>query len=235
MRVLILSDIHGNIEALNAVLEQESYDAVWFLGDLTDYGPDPDMVLDTLKDIKPEVWISGNHDYANAFGVDCKCGEKTHDLSVYTRENISQRKLTKEDILFLRSLPIKKEMQRDGRAYYFVHGCPANPLYGYMFDFMPECMRNELGGKITVDYLFFGHTHFPVSGKYQELQYLNPGSVGQPRDGDPRASYAIWIDGRIELHRLAYPVERTMEKIKSLIKNKDYRERLLFILKNGKV
>ena len=112
------------------------------MGDLTDYGPEPHIVLDILRDIGPEVWISGNHDYANAFGVDCRCGEKTHDLSVYTRKNISQKLLTKEDLRFLRELPLKREIRIEGKVYYFVHGCPADPLYGYMFDFMPECMRN---------------------------------------------------------------------------------------------
>ncbi len=235
MRVLVLSDIHGNLEALSAVLERESYDTIWFLGDLTDYGPDPDAVMDILRDLKPDVWISGNHDYANAFGVDCKCGEKTHDLSVYTRENISQRKLSREDILYLRSIPIKRDMQIDGLDYYFVHGCPADPLYGYMFDFMPECMRNEIGGEIKADYLFFGHTHFPVVGEYGGLKYMNPGSVGQPRDGDPRAAYGIYEDGKLTLHRIEYPVEKTVEKLKSLVTHKEYLERLIAILRNGKV
>ncbi len=235
MEVLIISDVHGNLDAFKAILEKENYDAVWFLGDLTDYGPEPHLVLDLLRDLKPEVWVTGNHDYANAFGVDCGCGEKTHALSVYTRENVTQKLLSKEDIQFLKILPIKKEMQIDGRSYYFVHGCPADPLYGYMFDFMPECMRNELGGKITTNFLMFGHTHFPVLGEYEGMIYLNPGSVGQPRDGDPRASYAVYHEGRFELKRLAYPVERTVEKLRSLITHKEYLERLIAILRNGKV
>ena len=235
MRILIISDVHGNLDALNAILDAERYDAVWFLGDLTDYGPEPHLVLDTLREIKPEVWVSGNHDYANAFGVDCGCGERTHDLSVYTRENISQRFLSKEDLKFLRDLPLKREMRVDGRSYYFVHGCPSDPLYGYMFDFMPECMRNEIGGKIVTDYLLFGHTHFPVLGKYENLTYLNPGSAGQPRDGDWRVSYAIYENGNFELKRIEYPVERTVEKIEKIVEDKKFREMLISILRNGKV
>ncbi len=235
MRVLVLSDIHGNLDALNSILERERYDAVWFLGDLTDYGPEPHLVLDTLRDLKPEVWITGNHDYANAFGVDCKCGEKTHELSVYTRENITQRLLSKDDLNFLKSLPIKREMRVDGRTYYFVHACPADPLYGYMFDFMPECMRNEIGGEVNVDYLLFGHTHFSVVGEYKALKYMNPGSVGQPRDGDPRASYGIYENGKFQLKRIEYPVDRTVEKIKALNLEKKFEDMLVSILKNGKV
>ncbi len=235
MRILVLSDVHGNCDSLATILEKEKYDAVWFLGDLTDYGPEPHLVLDTLKDLKPEIWIMGNHDYANAFGVDCKCGEKTHDLSVYTRENVTQKLLSKEDIQFLKTLPVKKESKIGGKNYLFVHGCPADPLYGYMFDFMPECMRNEIGGVVTTDYLLFGHTHFPVLGEYDGMVYLNPGSAGQPRDGDPRASYAIYENGKFELKRIEYPVEKTVEKLKKVIDRKGYLERLISILKNGKV
>lgn len=235
MRVLVLSDVHGNYDSLSAILEKEKYDAVWFLGDLTDYGPEPHLVLDTLKDLKPEIWITGNHDYANAFGVDCRCGEKTHDLSVYTRENVTQKLLSKEDIQFLRNLPLKKEIEIDGKKYFFVHACPANPLYGYMFDFNPDCMKNELGREITTDYLLFGHTHFPVLGQHNGINYLNPGSAGQPRDGDPRVSYAIYENGKFELKRLEYPVERTVEKLRKIIGRKDYLERLISILVNGKV
>ncbi len=235
MRILVLSDAHGNADALRSILEKENYDAVWFLGDLTDYGPEPQVVLDILRDLKPEVWISGNHDYANAFGVDCGCGEKTHELSVYTRENVTKRLLSKEDLAFLRNLPLRREMRIDGRTYYFVHGCPADPLYGYMFDFMPECMRNEIGGKISADYLLFGHTHFPVLGKYEGTTYLNPGSAGQPRDGDWRSSYAVYEDGEFQLKRIQYPVEETIKKIKVVVEDEKFREMLIRILREGKV
>ncbi|MCD6275547.1 MAG: metallophosphoesterase family protein [Thermoplasmata archaeon] len=235
MRILIISDIHGNADALRTVLNREKYDAIWFLGDLTDYGPEPHIVLDILRELKPEIWIMGNHDYANAFGVDCGCGERTHDVSVYTRENITQRFLTQEDLKFLKSLPLKKELHIDYREFYFVHGCPADPLYGYMFDFMPECMRNEIGGIIHADYLLFGHTHYPLIGQYESLMYLNPGSVGQPRDGDPRASYAIYENGKLELKRVPYPVENTIRKLREVVKDRNYREKLIYILRNGKV
>jgi len=235
MKVLVISDVHGNSYALKAILDAENYDAVWFLGDLTDYGPDPHVVLDILREIKPEVWISGNHDYANAFDVDCGCGKRTHELSVYTRENVTKKLLSKEDLAFLKSLPLKRELRIEGYSYYFVHGCPADPLYGYMFDFRPECMRNEIGGKISADYLFFGHTHFPVLGRYKEMIYLNPGRVGQPRDGDPRGAYAIYENGNFELKRMRYPIEKTIEKIRVTVKNERFRDMLVGILKSGKV
>ena len=235
MRILIISDIHGNLEAMKEILNKEKFDKVWFLGDFADYGPQPDAVLDELRSLNPDIWIMGNHDYANAFDVDCKCGEKTHALSVYTRENITKKKLSKEDITFLRNIPLKKEEIINNKSYYFVHGCPSDPLYGYMFDFMPECLRNELGGEIKVDYLLFGHTHIPVIGEYENLIYLNPGSVGQPRDNDSRASYAIFDGMNFEVKRVKYDIEKTVKKLKDLKIREDYLERLIEILRFGKV
>ncbi len=235
MRALVISDVHGNSVALRKILDAEKYDAVWFLGDVTDYGPDPDECLDILKDEKPEVWVSGNHDYANAFGVDCRCGEKTHELSVYTRENISQRKLGREDLDFLRSLPLRVEREIDGEGFYFVHACPRDPLYGYMFDFDPSCMTNEIGRRVDSNTLVYGHTHFPRNGVSGGYRYFNPGSAGQPRDGDARASYGIYEDGEFRLKRIEYDVEEVVRRIKNLGLDAKYEGTLISILRTGRV
>ncbi len=234
MRVLVLSDAHGNAESLRKIINEEKYDAVWFLGDVTDYGPEPDEVLDILRDLNPEVWVTGNHDYANAFGVDCHCGEKTHELSVYTRENITQKKLSREDRVFLKTLPLYQVKELNGEKFYFVHACPMNPLYGYMFDFDPDCMRDELGRKIDATMLVYGHTHFPRNGSLAGYSYFNPGSAGQPRDGDARASYGIY-DGKFHLKRVKYDVERVVQKIKALALKRKYEDMLISILRQGKV
>ncbi len=236
MRILIISDVHGNDVALRTILNKENYDEVWFLGDITDYGPSPEICIDMLKDLKPEIWITGNHDYANAFGVDCRCGEKTHELSVYTRENITQKRISKEDLKLLRSLPTAMEIELNGNHLYFVHGCPANPLYGYMFTFRRECMKNEIGREINATHLFYGHTHYPVKG-FEHLHFLNPGSVGQPRDGNPKASYAIYdTENEIfTLKRMSYDVLKTIEKLKALNLESKFEKFLISILKNGKI
>ncbi|MCC6041942.1 MAG: metallophosphoesterase, partial [Desulfurococcaceae archaeon] len=92
MRVLIISDIHGNYDALKTVLETaRGFDYIWFLGDLVDYGPEPHLVVDLVREIKPEVALMGNHDYAVAYNTDCMCAQELHDLSVYTRLNISYK------------------------------------------------------------------------------------------------------------------------------------------------
>ena len=236
MRILIISDIHGNMDALKKVVENENFDEVWFLGDFTDYGPEPHEVYDYLRDLDPEVWIMGNHDYANAFGVDCRCGEKTHELSVYTRENVTQRLLDKKVIDWMRSIPIKRELS-DEKFVLFVHGCPRDPLYGYMTQPSEECMVNEIGRKIHADLVIYGHTHLPVNVEMNGIKFVNPGSAGQPRDGDFRASYAIYDteSGEIHLKRVKYDVEKVIEKIKSLKLERRFEEQLIGILRNGRV
>jgi len=235
VRVLVISDAHGNSVALKKILESEKYDSIWFLGDLTDYGPNPEEVLDILRDLRPEVWVSGNHDYANAFGVDCQCGEKTHELSVYTRERITQQRLSREDINFLRSLPTEKTMKIDGKEFIFVHACPRDPLYGYMFDFNPDCMISPLGIKIEADIIIYGHTHFPRNGMREGYRYFNPGSAGQPRDGDWRASYGIYDEGEFHLKRIEYDVEEVIKRIRALGLEKKHESRLISILREGRV
>ena len=236
MKILIISDVHGNMESLKSVVENEKFDEVWFLGDFTDYGPEPHLVYDYLRSLNPEVWIMGNHDYANAFGVDCRCGEKTHELSVYTRENVTQKLLDKETIEWMRSIPIKREI-KDDSIILFVHGCPKDPLYGYMTYPQEKCLVNEMGRRIDCNLVVYGHTHLPVNTEFGGIRFINPGSVGQPRDGDPRASYAIYDmeRGEFYLKRVKYDVEKVIEKIKSLKLEKKYERQLIKILKNGSV
>ena len=235
MRVLIISDIHGNADSLKTIVDKERFDDVWFLGDFTDYGPEPHVVYDYLRELDPEVWIMGNHDYANAFNVDCRCGERMHDLSVYTREHVTKSLLDKEIIKRMRSIPIKRELSTEVGEILFVHGCPADPLYGYMNTPKEKCLKNEIGRKINVDIIIYGHTHLPIITKFSNIKFLNPGSVGQPRDKDPRASYAIYENGRFEIKRITYDLERVVRKIKSLNLEERYEKQLIEILRNARV
>jgi len=123
MRVLLISDVHGNYDALKSVLESaRGFDYVWVLGDLVDYGPEPHMVMDSVREIKPEVLLMGNHDYAVAYNTDCRCGQELHDLSMYTRLNISYRLLTRDQLDWLRNLKHYERVDTPlGRAF-IVHG-----------------------------------------------------------------------------------------------------------------
>lgn len=243
----MISDVHGNADALKAVLETAPrHDHVWFLGDLVDYGPEPHVVVDIVKELKPGVIVMGNHDYAVAFNTDCNCAQELHDLSVYTRVNISYKLLSKEQIEWLKTLRHRVKLELFSERVYAVHGAPRNPLYGYLKPGLPaEVLEDMLTESsfalkprpVEADYVLVGHTHTPTAIRIGKVQVLNPGSVGQPRDGDPRASYAIldtdtWS---FTIHRVEYPIDKVIEKLKALNLEQEMLQRLVAILKSGKV
>ncbi|MEM4718315.1 MAG: metallophosphoesterase family protein [Desulfurococcaceae archaeon] len=246
MKILVLSDIHGNYDALRAVLENTSrYDAIWFLGDYVDYGPEPHLVIDTVKELKADIILMGNHDYAAAFNEDCRCRDDIKDLSVYTRLNITIKLLSNEQVKWLRDLPKTIELGINGRKHYIVHGSPRSPLYGYL---RPDLHFNELRymlsplssiafKPVNAHVLITGHVHIPVDMLFEGLRILNPGSVGQPRDGDSRASYAIY-DTETELfiiNRVKYNIENVAKKLRNLILEDTYYKWILRILVTGRV
>ncbi|MGQ4832369.1 MAG: metallophosphoesterase family protein [Candidatus Asgardarchaeia archaeon] len=244
-KILILSDIHANLEALNAIIDEvKNYDKILFLGDAVDYGPNPNEVIEFLRENKA-LWVRGNHDNAVAYGVDCHCGKKTHELSVYTRENISNKLISQENKEFLRKLSEKLILDIDGVKFYLVHAAPSNPLYEYLYPWYEEekflnalFERGLLNKKIPeVNVFLIGHTHYQFSKKISKYIIINPGSVGQPRDGDARASYATFDTDSHEfkLHRTRYPLEETIRKLRKLIKDKSVFSKLAAILREGKI
>jgi len=244
LRVLIISDIHGNEVALKAVLEDaENYDAIWVLGDLVDYGPDPHLVVDEVRFLKPELIVMGNHDNAVANNVDCRCLVKTHELSVYTRKFISLKLLSDDQIAWLRRLPIINEFKLDGIKFLAVHASPNNPLHGYL---LPDLGRDEFLNYLTFigasepvryDYVVAGHTHIPMDRKIDDVRVVNPGSVGQPRDGDNRASYALLnTDSKsFIVKRVKYDIQEVIRRIDSLGIERRFRDWLVRILITGEV
>ncbi len=241
MRILIFSDIHANLPALKAVLKDaKNYDYIIFAGDAVDYGPNPAEVVDWLKE-NVDVWVLGNHDNAVAWNVDCGCGELTHELSVYTRENITYRLLEKAHIETLRTLPKRKKIEIEGLKFYIVHASPYNPLHAYVYPWLSDeeilnLMRERtwsgVASMIDADVVILGHTHFPMNKRITNFMIVNPGSVGQPRDEDNRASYGIFdVDKRtFEIRRVKYDVEKTIEEIKKLKLEKKYERWLISLL-----
>lgn len=246
VKILVLSDIHGNYDALRAVLENSSrYDAIWFLGDYVDYGPEPHLVIDIVRELKPDVVLMGNHDYAVAFNEDCRCREDIKELSVYTRLNISMKLLSSEQVKWLRDLSRTFELYAGGRKHYIVHGSPRSPIHGYL---RPDLSLNELkymlsppsslvSKPINADVVIAGHTHIPMNTMIENLRILNPGSVGQPRDGDPRASYAIYDieTGLFHVNRVEYNIANVTRKLRDLISENTYYERISRILSKGRI
>lgn len=247
LKLLIISDIHGNADALRTLLNTiKDWDYIWVLGDLVDYGPEPHIVIDIVKELKPDLTLMGNHDYAVAYNTDCRCAPELHELSEYTRNNISLKLLSKEQKAWLKSLSLKHKTLMNGSRIYAVHGSPRNNLYGYL---RPELSLDEIKLALTdkiyavkpqlvdADYVVVGHTHIQMQISVDGLKVLNPGSVGQPRDGNPKASALLINLKTWELNwlRVDYDVESTVKKLSSLGLEIRYVKWLEAILKSGAV
>jgi len=246
-RILVLSDIHGNLDALEAVLsDARGWDEVLVLGDLVDYGPQPGEVIDTLKGLGARI-LKGNHDHAVAYGVDCRCGEATHWLSVWFRENITNKLLGREEKRFLAELPEQLVLSLGGLGEAVaVHGAPASKLYAYLYPWLREeeaCKLLSFSArlfqgnrgeacKLSRGLYLVGHTHYQFYRLIGGAVVANPGSVGQPRDGDPRAAYMV-IDteaATITMKRIKYPVDKTVEKLRALSIPSPYIDALIYML-----
>ncbi|TGC10651.1 metallophosphoesterase family protein [Methanolobus halotolerans] len=229
MRLLIISDIHGNKEALDAVMAI-GHDAVICLGDLVDYGPSPGACIDLLGEHKIPT-IRGNHDNAVASGMECGCGYEYKHLSLATREYTVDI-LNGLQMDFLRKLPLNLERTENGKKLYFTHGSPLS-FYDYIKPDTPEETIKEYIRDVDADFIFIGHSHLPFVRKVGGVTLVNPGSVGQPRDCDIRASCAVFDTetSHAELIRVEYDMEMVFEKIR---KNMPHSEELISILKRGK-
>lgn len=214
MRVLVFSDIHSNLEALNKVLSLEKFDKAVFLGDIVDYGPNPAEALDIVMK-EADFIVQGNHDYAAGTGEDCNCAPAMHDLSVLTRNEITMKLLGENDLKKLAALNRKEEFEIDGRKFFTVHASPNNPLFGYMFSTEAEMAWKKPEMK-DYDFVMVGHTHFPM---FYRGKIINPGSSGQPRDGDWKPMYAV-LDtqtGDLTFKRFSYDNDKMLKKLDNLL------------------
>ncbi len=219
MNILVLSDIHANIDALKAILQNvKNLDEVIILGDLVDYGPDPDLVVDFVRSHGFRI-VMCNHDFAAAFNEDCRCGTATKDLSVYTRKNITLRKLSGNDLKYLASLPKTIELDTPLGKALCIHATPRDPLFKYLYPWAtPSEIRNEvLSTTLKYNIVLLGHSHHQYLRSQRGTWIANPGSVGQPRDGDPRAPALILSNDSIEFIRIKYDVDSVVKKLKELI------------------
>lgn len=214
MRLLIFSDIHSNLEALQSVISRERYDKVAFLGDIVDYGPNPVETLDLVMN-EADYIVQGNHDFAAATGEDCRCAPAMHDLSTLTRDEISMKLLSDQDRKKLAVLKTKDSPVIDGRKFLMVHASPNNPLFGYLFSTEAEMVWKKQDFK-EYDYIMVGHTHFPM---FYRGRIINPGSAGQPRDGIWKPMYAVLETetGDLTFKRFDYDRNAMLSKLSSLL------------------
>jgi predicted phosphodiesterase len=229
MKYLILSDIHSNHEALTAVLSfvrRKPWDKAVFLGDLVGYGANPNQTVDKLRSLKPFVGIRGNHDKVCS-GIEN--GELFNrialEAAMWTR-----KKLTRINLQWLKALPQGPVVV--DRQFAISHGTPIDED-AYIFG---EIEALNVFRHTDFPLCFFGHSHFPVifalspdaittiltvapSFRFrlrEGVRYLiNPGSIGQPRDGNPLASFALYDSETrtVSIHRIEYRVAETQQKI----------------------
>lgn len=233
MRTAIISDIHANLEALRVVLDHidsRSVDRIICLGDILGYGPDPVPCVDLVAE-RCEWSLMGNHDFGVLYEP-TNFNLAAEQAAYWTRaqfEAESQQAAATRRWEFLGRLRVRTRFD----AFLCVHGTPRRPINEYLF---PE---DAINSPVKMQQIFeridrhclVGHTHVPgvftdepdfyppddLDGVYtlneHERAIINPGSVGQPRDMDPRASYAILDDDRVEFYRLEYDVDAVVRKI----------------------
>jgi predicted phosphodiesterase len=242
MRILIISDIHANLAALEAVLESAGeYDAVWCLGDLVGYGPNPNECIECVRSLPNLICLVGNHDKAVLGDLDVNTfNNDARYALLWTRDALKP-----QNTAYLHSLPPITEIG----SFTLAHASPRQPVWEYILN---RTIASENFGYFTTNYCLVGHTHVPVV--YQEsdlvgdcLEFLpnyesplilnserliiNPGSVGQPRDANPHAAYAI-LD--LEAHtwqyrRAIYDVDRTQRQMRA----RNFPERLVLRIAQG--
>ncbi len=224
----IISDIHSNLEALDAVLNQlHRVDKIVCLGDMVGYGPNPNECIEKIRALNIPV-VAGNHDKA----VTCEHDVKWFNKNALAAVNWTQRVIFQENLDYLKQLPL--ELEEDG--FHLVHGSLRSPLQEYIMSISDAIPTFE---KMTRPLCFVGHSHSPVfialkkDGNYEGRKLedgeeiliddfakvvVNVGGVGQPRDGDPRACYGIY-DPKIKLfslHRAEYNIGKTQQKMKAV-------------------
>lgn len=207
MRVLVLADVHSNWPALQAV--NETFDACLFLGDLVDYGIDPVPCIDWIKRHATTA-IRGNHDHAVAHRVLPRSGRGLRRLAAATRP-LHWDLVGPHRLKYLARLPLTRRLELGGRSFFLVHATPRDPLDEYLADDV-EGWRARLAG-IDADFICVGHTHVPYQIDLGNQCVVNPGSIGQPRDGDPRASYVIIEDGVVQFKRVEYDIDLTLRAL----------------------
>lgn len=209
MKILILSDIHANWLALQVVLAAEPHvDGVVVLGDLVNYGPRPLECVRWAQANAESGWIvQGNHDRALGCDEDPRCSAPYRSLAAAMQLHNSER-LDAAAKSYLARLPAG-EFNKVGNARCFLcHAIPSDPLYGYLEIQAPRAQwEQEIQSASRPDFLFLGHTHHAFMRLYGGTMVVNPGSVGQPKGGDPRAAYALLDDGIVVLKRVGYDVE----------------------------
>jgi len=210
-RVAVLADIHGNYPALAAVLgelDRQGITQIYCLGDVVGYYCQINEVIATLRE-RGVISILGNHDHALAH----LAGEIPRSRSA---TEVLRRQLTyiePDHLAWLAALPRTVEFVHAGRSYFGVHGGLDDPMDEYIRTIEPAYLERH---RFTHDVLLTGQTHVPLHVPLGARAHANPGAVGQPRDGDPRASYLVLDGPELVFHRVAYDVAALVARMQAL-------------------
>lgn len=198
MKIAFISDIHGNYEALKAVfseLDKFGISRVYCAGDIVGYYTQINECCNELRS-REIPSVMGNHDWYMAGGGFCPRSKSVNDCLEYQRGVIN-----KENLDWLKSLPVQIQVDR----IQIVHGGWADPVDEYLKP------TRDYFEKVEGEVFVSGHTHVQTLQKFGDKTYCNPGSVGQPRDGDPRAAFAIYDGQDFELHRVEYDMQKVFD------------------------
>jgi putative phosphoesterase len=234
-RVAVITDIHANLPALHAALariDELGIADVYCGGDLVGYGPHPNEVCALIAE-RGIPTIYGNYDYAIARDLDdCGCAYITpHDREIGQRSvewTLAHTDQSAKD--FMRDLPFDVRFVVGGTAVHLVHGSPRK-VNEYLFEDKPARLYERLAAAEEADVLVFGHTHKPWVREHRGVLFVNCGSVGKPKDGDPRGAFAV-LDARsgrleVSIERVAYNAETVAAEVRAAGLPEEFADKLL--------
>jgi putative phosphoesterase len=222
MKLALFSDIHGNLPALEAVLsdlERQNVDQILHCGDLVGYGPFPNETIHLIRS-RSISGVIGNYDDGVGYERgDCGCVYKTKEQQQLGHQSLTWTTscVTSENKEFLRSLPSELRITLGAFEIVLVHGSPRR-LNEYLYEDRPDHTLTRLLDLVQCNVLVCGHTHLPYHKPINDKHVINVGSVGKPKDGNPKATYAlITLDANINIvfRRVLYDVERTIQAIEA--------------------
>lgn len=234
-RVAVITDIHGNLPALEAALariDELGIETIYCGGDLVGYGPHPNEVV-ALIDEREIPTIYGNYDYAIGRDLeDCGCAYVTqHDRDLGQRSvEWTLANTTDYSKAFMRDLPFELTFRVGAHRVHLVHGSPRK-VNEYLFEDKPDRLYERLAAAETAGTLVFGHTHKPWVRDFGGVRFVNCGSVGKPKDGDPRGAFAVLeaAEGHVDvtIERVEYDAEAVAREVAAAGLPQEFADKLL--------
>jgi putative phosphoesterase len=222
MRIATFSDVHGNIHALQAAMDdidQQGIDQLYCLGDLVGYGAFPNQVIELVRG-RHIPTIMGNYDDGVGFDKDeCGCAYTDDEMRRLGLVSVewSKQQVTADNKAYLRHLLSDIRLNFHGRRLRLLHGSPRR-INEYVYEDRAAKSLSRIAQAADADVLVMGHTHLPYVKEVDGVLFVNDGSVGKPKDGDTRAAYAIFDIGdelKVTIRRVAYDVQAAAAAVRA--------------------